>query len=260
MTILFVFAVCLLASTVGGVCGIGGGVVIKPVLDATGVMSVSGASFLSGLTVIAMSLVSVYKNRRTRELDPVRSVPIGVGAAAGGMLGKRLFQLVKDVSGNERVVGLVQALLLGAMVLGTLIYVLNKARIRTRSVQGRGAALVIGFLLGLCSSFLGIGGGPMNLAVLYFFFSMTTKQATVNSLVVVLISQMASLMVSVAGGNVPAFELPMLAAMVCAGIAGGFISARLHKRLSAKQTDQLFAALLCVILMICCYNAMKSMI
>ena len=87
MTLLFLFLVCLLASTVGGVCGIGGGVVIKPVLDATGIMNVSAASFLSGLTVIAMSMVSVYKNRKTRELDPVRSVPIGLGAAVGGVLG-----------------------------------------------------------------------------------------------------------------------------------------------------------------------------
>ena len=37
MTILFVFVVCLCASTVGGICGIGGGVVIKPLLDATGI-------------------------------------------------------------------------------------------------------------------------------------------------------------------------------------------------------------------------------
>ena len=44
MTILFVFVVCLCASTVGGICGIGGGVVIKPLLDATGIMSVSTVS------------------------------------------------------------------------------------------------------------------------------------------------------------------------------------------------------------------------
>lgn len=258
MTNLFVFAVCLLSSTVGGVCGIGGGVVIKPVLDATGIMSVSCASFLSGLTVIAMSLVSVYKNRKTRELDPVRSVPIGLGAAVGGVLGKRLFQMLKTASGNERMVGFVQAVLLGALVLGTLIYVLNKQRIRTLDVRGKMPALFIGFALGVLSSFLGIGGGPMNLAVLYFFFSMTTKQATINSLVVVLISQLASLMTTLVGGNVPAFEMTTLWVMVLAGVGGGLISARLHRRLNSRQTERLFAGLLCVILMICVYNAGRA--
>lgn len=38
-----------------------GAVIIKPVLDAVGVMSVSSISFLSGCTVLAMSVVSVYK-------------------------------------------------------------------------------------------------------------------------------------------------------------------------------------------------------
>ena len=40
-----IFAVCLCASTIGGICGIGGGVIIKPVLDALGLMSVSAISF-----------------------------------------------------------------------------------------------------------------------------------------------------------------------------------------------------------------------
>ena len=48
-------AVSLLASAAGAVCGIGGGVLIKPVLDAFGVLDVASISFLSGLTVLSMS-------------------------------------------------------------------------------------------------------------------------------------------------------------------------------------------------------------
>lgn len=257
MTILFVFAVCLAASTIGGVCGIGGGVVIKPVLDATGIMSVSTASFLSGLTVLAMSLISVYKNRKTRELDAKRSIPLGVGAAIGGVLGKNLFQMIKAAVGADQLVGTIQAIVLGLMVLGTLIYVQNKAKIQTKNVQSTAVAVAIGLALGICSSFLGIGGGPMNLAVLYYFFSMSTKQAAVNSILVILLSQVTSLAVTLIGGTVPAFEVPMLLAMVSAGVIGGFVSARLHRKLSAETTDKLFAALLVVIILICCYNALK---
>ena len=75
----------------GGICGIGGGVVIKPLLDATGIMSVSTVSFLSGLTVLAMALISVYKNRKTKELDAKRSIPLGVAAGAiGGFVSAKL--------------------------------------------------------------------------------------------------------------------------------------------------------------------------
>lgn len=95
MTILFVFAVCLCAGTIGCICGIGG-VVIKPLPDATGIMRVSTVSFLSGLTVLPMSLISVYKNRKANELDAKRNIPLGLGAATGSVLGKRLFEMIKQ--------------------------------------------------------------------------------------------------------------------------------------------------------------------
>ena len=252
--VLFVFAVCLAASTVGGVCGIGGGVVIKPVLDAIGVMSVSAVSFLSGLTVLSMAVINVYKSRKSSELDMRRSLPLGVGAAIGGVTGKQLFEMVKQAAGNDKLVGALQAIVLGLMVLGTLIYVRNKAKICTKNVQNAAAGAGIGFALGLCSSFLGIGGGPMNLAVLYYFYSMTTKQAAINSILIILVSQIASLLMSIVKGSIPAFDPMMLIVMVAAGVLGGSVSSKLHKRLSTETTDKLFAALLVVIILICCYN------
>lgn len=37
MEYIIIVLVCFLSSVVGAVCGIGGGVIIKPVLDATGI-------------------------------------------------------------------------------------------------------------------------------------------------------------------------------------------------------------------------------
>ena len=50
---ILIFVICLLASMTGSICGIGGGVIIKPVLDALGIMSVSAISFLSGMPVLS---------------------------------------------------------------------------------------------------------------------------------------------------------------------------------------------------------------
>ena len=52
---LIFFLVSLLASVVGAICGIGGGVIIKPVLDLLHLESVSTISFLSVCTVLSMS-------------------------------------------------------------------------------------------------------------------------------------------------------------------------------------------------------------
>ena len=254
-----VFLVCLAASTIGGICGIGGGVVIKPILDALGIMSVSTVSFLSGLTVLSMSIVSVWKNRKGRELDPVRSIPLGIGAAIGGLSGKKLFELIRSASSADAVLGALQAGILALLVLGTFLYVQNKAKIRPRNIKSPLAGMCIGLMLGVCSSFLGIGGGPMNLAVLYYFFSMDTKKAAVNSILVILLSQSTSFISTLISRSVPAFDPLILASMVLAGILGGLVSAKLHKKLSVRTTDKLFSGLLIVIILICIYNLLRFM-
>ena len=117
--VLVFFAVSILSSTAGSICGIGGGVIIKPVLDALGVMSVSSISFLSGCTVLAMSVVSVYKNLRsgTARMDLKIATSLAIGAAAGGVAGKAMFQSLKEAVGDENLVGMTQALVLIAIML-----------------------------------------------------------------------------------------------------------------------------------------------
>ena len=51
MKVLFYFLVCLLATMAGGISGVGGGVIIKPVMDAVSGLPVAEISFLSGCTV-----------------------------------------------------------------------------------------------------------------------------------------------------------------------------------------------------------------
>lgn len=179
MTTFIFLTISFLASTVGAICGIGGGVIIKPVLDAFGVLSVSTISFLSGCTVLAMSTYSVVKAKLAHEnqIDMQMTTPLAIGAAIGGIVGKELFSQIKGLFENANTVGAVQAGCLVVITLMTLIYTINKEKIKTHKIEKKSVCLLIGLLLGIMSSFLGIGGGPINLVVLYYFFSMTTKCA-----------------------------------------------------------------------------------
>ena len=258
------FCIALCTSIVGSICGIGGGVIIKPVLDAMNIMSVSAISFLSGCTVLAMSVVSVGKNLYNGQ-TPIhwRITPaLGVGAAAGGVIGKLLFNGIRDAAGNESLVGLVQALVLTLITVLTLVYVTleKKGRIRTRRVENLAASALIGLVLGLMSSFLGIGGGPINLAVLYYFFSMDSKTAALNSLYVILFSQGASFLNTVIGQNVPVFEWPVLIAMVVGGVVGGTMGRSFSRRMDNKAVDKLFFWLLLVITGISVYNLIRCFV
>ena len=119
---LLIFFVCLAASAAGGICGIGGGVIIKPVLDALGVLSVSAISFLSGLTVLSMSVISVFRQRKARLVELGTGSLLAAGAVAGGIAGNAAFQAVKAMAGSDRFTGVVQALVLALVTLLTLVY------------------------------------------------------------------------------------------------------------------------------------------
>ena len=104
------------------------------------------------------------------------------------------------------------------------------------------------------ASFLGIGGGPINLVVLFFFFSMSTKTAAENSLYIIFFSQIASLVSSLLTGSVPEFQISMLVLMAAGGIGGGIAGRVINKRLTDRLVNRLFIVLMVVILFINIYN------
>lgn len=261
MIYIIFFVVCFGASIVGAICGIGGGVIIKPVLDAVGVMDVSAISFLSGCTVLSMTTYSVAKSKISGEktVELQIGIPLALGAAAGGVFGKWLFTLVKSMSEEPDGVGAIQAFCLMLVTVGTLVYTLNKHRIHTYRIENAQVCVVIGIFLGILSSFLGIGGGPINLVVLYFFFSMATKTAAEYSLYIIFFSQLASLFSTLLTGTVPEFSAGILLLMAAGGIAGGICGRALNKRLNERAVDALFIGLMVVMILINVYNIYKFM-
>ena len=156
-------------------------------------------------------------------------------------------------------VGAVQAACLGVITLGTLVYTINKSRIPTHKIAAAPVCVAIGLALGVMSSFLGIGGGPINLVVLYFFFSMDTKTAAANSLYIILFSQLASLITTLATRTVPPFRWPVLLVMVAGGIGGGMAGRVLNKRMDNRLVERLFIGLMGLIVAICVYNVWRGL-
>ncbi len=258
MMMIIFFAVSLLASIVGSICGIGGGVIIKPVLDALNIMSVSCISFLSGCTVLTMSVVSVYKNMRAgKKMDIRIATLLAIGAAVGGIAGKMMFQSLKAAVGNENFVGMVQSIVLIGVTGATFVYTIFKKKIKTCHFQNALLCLIVGLLLGIMSSFLGIGGGPINLMILGFFFSMATKEAALASLYIIMFSQITSLGQTVITGTIPDVQLIYLVVMVIGGILGGNIGSRINKKIDEDKVDKLFMMLMLIIIFINIYNTCK---
>lgn len=255
MDIILSFLICIIATTAGAISGIGGGIIIKPVLDAASGLPAATISFLSGCTVLSMSIVSLLRSRGTDvKIDRRRSTLLAVGAAIGGVLGKQLFNIIQTVYGNDNMLGVIQSVIILLMTVGVLVYVLNKVKIHTIHLDNSVSCVLIGLMLGLLSAFLGIGGGPINLAVLYYFFSMDTKTAALNSIYIILFSQITSFASTFMTDSVPDFKASMLAVMIIGGIFGGFLGRSITQKISNTQVDLLFRVILVCIIMISCYN------
>lgn len=267
------FLICFSASIIGAICGIGGGILIKPLLDAFHVMDIETINFLSGCTVLSMTTYSVIKSKLNNKsnLNVQTIFPLAVGAAFGGMLGKWLFSFLSSQNMNKDKIGAIQAFCLFIITLASLVFTLLKTKIHTYRISNPIFCIMIGAFLGIMSSFLGIGGGPINLVILFFFFSMSTKVAAENSLYIIFFSQLTSLASSIVSEILPArtflsdivhsiskgipkFPIFLLVLMIIGGITGGICGRFLNKKLSERIVEILFLSLMLVIIGINIYN------
>ncbi len=258
MLAVILFLICIIASSVGAIVGAGGGVIIKPALDMIGVLPVSTVSFCSGCTVLGMAICSLIRNRKDGvKLQVKTSTALAIGAVLGGIAGKWLFELVRNGFGDERTLGAIQAILLTIFTFGVFLYVCNKDKLPSKRVTNLFAAVAIGVILGIISSFLGIGGGTSNVAVLFFFFSMEAKEAAKNSLYIIIFSQISSIVTAVSTGSVPDFTWINLLCMIAGGISGALVGSAISKRIDNKGVEKVLKVLLLIIVAMDFYNVLK---
>lgn len=253
---IIVLLTVLIATVVGSISGIGGGVLIKPVMDAVCTMTSNQISFMSGTTVLAMTVASLIRSRDELKRIDKRAIMLAIGAAAGGVAGKQLFNIIRDSAANAAMVSLVQNVIMVLLTGAVFAYTLKKANIRKLDIKSSLFALLAGCVLGILSSFLGIGGGPINLMILSYFFSMDTKTAAFNSLLTIFFSQTLSF-ISTSITGIPEISWTLLILMMAFGVVGATIGRTLNKKMDNNAVDKLFMCLLVVIILLSCYNCIK---
>ncbi len=252
-----IIAITVLASTIlGSISGIGGGVIIKPVMDAITTLSSAQISFLSGTTVLSMTIASLLRSRGGDVKVDQRGLFLALGAAFGGLAGRTIFSSLSS-SVPESTVSLVQNIIMVLLTLMVFFYVLFKARIQQKDVQNRLFCALSGLFLGLMSAFLGIGGGPINIMILSYFFNMDTKTASLTSLCIIFFSQAVSLCSSLVTKTVPSFNPVLLVIMMICAVAGATIGRSISKKADERAVEKMFLLMLAIIAAISIYNCFK---
>lgn len=257
--IIIYFLIGLIASVIGAVAGIGGGVIIKPVLDFLAYDDVGSISILSAATVLAMavvSLVTLFFSKET-EIDLRTASLLATSSMIGGFIGKQIFTLFMDMMENKAIVSFTQSLILTVLMAVILVYSLKKHHLRSFHLQHATFILLIGFSLGIIASFLGIGGGPFNIAILTFLFSMSAKSASANSIFIIFFSQIASLLTTSWTTGFSSFDLDMIWYIVAGGVLGGIIGSALLTKVPNRFIEKVFTITVSLIILINVYNVIK---
>lgn len=262
MTVLYVIIV-LLASVVGAISGIGGGVIIKPALDAISPYNTFVIGVLSCFAVLTMAIVSVVKHLFYK--TPINfsvAVPLGIGSIAGGIVGDMLFSLARS-GADDHVIKIIQASILIVLLVFVIVYmVVFKNKQNPFHIKNWFITALTGMALGVLSTFIGIGGGPVNIAILCMFFGMDMKDSSVNSLVMIVFSQLAKMVTMTVNGDLLSPDLPWwtILAMCVVAVIGGLIGSSLNKRMKNQHILVVYTTTMAVIIGINVYNIIANAI
>lgn len=251
--LLIYFITIFLSNTIGAISGMGGGVIIKPVLDFIGYHSLSSITFYSSVAVFTMSISSTYKQYQNGiQIDLKKASGISLGSLLGGIIGDRLLSWALTMAPSQGNVQIIQYIIM--LVTLVLVLVYNQFSTYHLSFSAISMFFLVGIVLGILSTFLGIGGGPINVACLIFFFGMDIKAATVYSIVTIFFSQLAKLVNIGTSTGFGGFDLTLLWSIIPAALLGGYVGGLLSKKLSDQRVAQLYSLVVFLVILLNVYN------
>lgn len=248
------FIVIIFSSGVGAISGMSGGVIMKPIFDALAFHSVSAISFYAGIAIFTMSIVASIKQiSGGTHIDLAPAVTISMGSIIGGFLGNVALEHLISIYENDEIVNLIQI----GLSIAALLFVLIAMRdgVKTYNVQKLVWYFLSGLGLGFLASLLGIGGGPINVALLTLAFSVPIKKATTFSLVIIFFSQLSRLISVPFTTGFGVFDLTMLYWIIPAALLGGFMGSKLKNMFSEERILKTFKI---VVIGVICLNAMNG--
>lgn len=245
------FGVALFSTIVGSLSGLGGGVIIKPSLDAlaSSYLSLGEIGALSSITVFSMAVLSTVKGVRGGiQLDMRVFLPLAVSSAIGGSLGNYSFQLIEGAMGED-LCGILQSVMLLALMACVLTLYLMDKKCRPLHIRNKGVIFISGLILGGLAAFLGIGGGPVNVAALKLLFGLEEREQVFGSLFIILFAQGSKLIsLAITGSAFSTIALPVL--MIIGGMLGGSIGSSMAIRFPVRYIRKVFIYAVVLVMLI----------
>ncbi len=214
----------ILVGTLSGFFGIGGGMILIPILMLLGI-DIKTAIGISIVQMVFSSFYGSYLNHKKGSLILGEGVWVGVGGFVGGAIGAYASDLVP-----ERI--------LQYLFLGLLFFALYRLFSSKVSDSGEVKTLssvvlfIVGFIIGIFAISLGVGGSILLTPILAGFLHYPIKKAVSAGLFFVAFSSVAGLFMKLSTGTI---DLEKGFYVAFASLLGVFMGIWLKEKVSSKQ-------------------------
>lgn len=248
---IFVSVIVLLASLVGVITGVGGGVIIKPILDMISFGSRQSITFYSAISVISMALYNLVKKKdQILKLDKILIIVVCLSSTMGGFIGSEILNFFSNIVG-ERITNVQSLVTVTLLIITFYISMRSKTFDLPRTLI---SSLIFGTILGATSAFLGIGGGPFNVLVFNNLLAYPFTTSALLSIIVIIFSQSTNLATLIIQNGFSSFDWKIGLFLGFSALLGSYIATKIETKINSFWTKYLFLGVLMFLIILNTYN------
>lgn len=203
-----------LIGAMSGFFGIGGGMILVPILLAIG-FDIKAAIGISIIQMVFSSVFGSFLNWKKGSLVLGEGIFVGIGGFLGGFLGAQVTRLVSD--------RVLQFLFLGLLLFALFRLFFSKAHndeSQSKTLH-KGVLFAIGAMIGVFSIALGVGGSIILTPILVGILHYPIKKAVSAGLFFVVFSSVAGLISRLSTGTIDMHSGLIVAAASLVGVTAG---------------------------------------
>ncbi|MDH3191411.1 MAG: sulfite exporter TauE/SafE family protein [Nitrosopumilus sp.] len=225
------------AGILGSMIGLGGGIIVVPVLTFFGFPPTLAASN-SLFAAFSNAIASTFSYSRQKRIEYSLGLKLGLLTIPGTILGA---YFSSDVAPG------IFKILFGLVLVSSAIYIFLRKRIDTKektvNKQIMVFAIAASFFAGIISSFFGIGGGIIFVPLMVVGMGMAIKKAAPTSQFILLFASLSGIIVHSILGHPDFLQAGFLA-------VGSFVGGLIGARLSLEIRERFLQILVSVIIIV----------
>lgn len=214
------------AGILGSMIGLGGGIIVVPVLTFLGFPPTLAASN-SLFAAFSNAVASTISYSRQKRIEYSIGLKLGLLSIPGTVLGAYIS--TDDAPGIFKI-------LFGLVLISSIVYIFTKRKMESKQINTSKLIMLLAigssFFAGIISSFFGIGGGIIFVPLMVAAMGMGMKKAAPTSQFILLFASFSGLITHSILGH-PDFYQSLLLAI--GAFAGGMFGARLSLEVKEKN-------------------------